>query len=215
MAKGILIAAFDFSGAHTDEFHDWYDLEHLPERQAIPGFGLSERWVGDEDESYSVATYDLATSDVMRSDAYSAVAYGNSSVWTKRVTGMCTRLLRFDGSQITPGDMAAPEGAGGLLLNAMNVTPEGEADFNAWYDEEHLPALSAVPGTLAARRYRTRDDDPDSTHRYVAVYHLESPDVTRSDAWAKAVDTPWSARVRPHFKDRIRILARRYVRGGA
>ena len=32
MAKGILIAAMDFSAAPTDEFHDWYDLEHIPER---------------------------------------------------------------------------------------------------------------------------------------------------------------------------------------
>ena len=213
MAKGLLIAAFDYSGAHADEFHDWYDLEHLPERKAVPGFGLCERWIGDEGPNISVATYDLDTVDVMRSDAYCAIGYANSSVWTKRVTGMCTRLLRFDGTQITPGDAAAPDGAGALLVNAMNVAPEGEADFNAWYDEEHLPALSAVPGTLAARRYRARDDDPDRSHQYVAIYHLESVDVTRGDAWKKAVDTPWSARVRPHFRDRIRILSGRYIRG--
>ena len=85
---------------------------------------------------------------------------------------------------------------------------------DVWYDEEHLPALSAVPGTLAARRYRARDDDPDRTHQYVAVYHLASADVTRGDAWKKAVDTPWSARVRPHFRDHIRILSGRYIRGG-
>ena len=214
MAKGLLIAAFDYSGAHADEFHDWYDLEHLPERKAVPGFGLSERWIGDDGPNISVATYDLDTVDVMRSDAYCAIGYANSSVWTKRVTEMCTRLLRFDGTQITPGDAAAPESAGALLVNAMNVAPEGKADFNAWYDEEHLPALSAVPGTLAARRYRARDDDPDRTHQYVAVYHLASADVTRGDAWKKAVDTPWSARVRPHFRDRIRILSGRYIRGG-
>ncbi len=213
MAKGLLVAAFDFSGAHEDEFHDWYDLEHIPERRAVPGFGTCERWIGVEDEKTSVATYDLETVDVMRSEAYCAIGYANSSVWTKRVTGMCTRLLRFDGTQMTPGDMVAPEGAGGLLLNAMNVAPEGEDDFNAWYDEEHLPALAAVPGTLAARRYRSREDDPDSTHRYVAIYHLTAPEVTQSDAWKKAVDTPWSARVRPHFQDRIRILTRSYVRG--
>jgi len=211
MAKGLLIAAFDYSGAHADEFHDWYDLEHLPERKAVPGFGLCERWIGDEGPNISVATYDLDTVDVMRSDAYCAFGYMNSSVWTKRVTGMCKRLLRFDGTQITPGDAAAPDGAGALLVNAMNVAPEGESDFNAWYDEEHLPSLSAVKGTLAARRYRARDDDPDRSHQYVAIYHLESADVTRGDEWKRAVDTPWSARVRPHFRDRIRILSRRYV----
>lgn len=213
MAKGLLIAAFDFSNAHADEFHDWYDLEHIPERQAVPGFGACERWIGDEEPAFSVATYDLDSLGVLRGAAYKSIAYENLSVWSKRVTAKCRRLLRFEGTQITPGDAAAPNGAGGLLLNAMNVTPEAEADFNAWYDEEHLPALAAVPGTLDARRYRSAKDI-EGTHRYVATYHLESPNVTRSEAWKAAVDTPWSARVRPHFRDRVRILTRRYVRAG-
>ncbi len=212
MSKGLLIAAFDFSTAHGDEFHDWYDLEHVPERQAVPGFGACERWIDDEAPTISVATYDLDTLDVLRGDAYKSIAYDNLSAWSKRVTSMCGRLLRFEGVQISPGEAAAPEGAGGLLLNAMNVTPEAEDNFNAWYDEEHLPALAAVPGTLAARRYRS-GEDAEGTHRYVAIYHLTSPDVTRSKAWKAAVETPWSDEVRPHFRDRIRILSKRYVRG--
>lgn len=210
MPKGILIAAFDFSTAHADEFHDWYDHEHLPERQRIPGFGACERWIGADDPALAVATYDLETVGVMQSEPYKVIAYENLSPWSKRVTAMCKRLLRFEGTQTLPGNAAAPSsGAGGFLLNAMNVTPEGEADFNKWYDEEHIPALAGVAGTLAARRYKTSDS---GSHRYVAVYHLVSPDVTRTAAWAKAVDTPWSARVRPHFRDRIRILCRRYDR---
>jgi hypothetical protein len=186
--------------------------------------------MGDEQPALSVATYDLDSVDVLRSEAYASIAYGNLSVWSKRVTAMCKRLLRFEGTQIAPGD-AAPEGAGALLLNAMNVAPEAEDEFNAWYDEEHVPALAGVPGTLAARRYRSTETGACSgevdagsptrtcaknggTHRYVAIYHLESPDVARSAAWTAAVDTPWTARVRPHFRDRIRILTRRYVRAG-
>ena len=211
MAKGLLIAAFDFSAAHSDEFHDWYDLEHVPERQAVPGFGACERWLGEDEASVAVATYDLDTLEVLRGAAYNAIAYDNLSVWSKRVTGMCRRVLRFEGTQITPGEAAAPAGAGALLLNAMNVTSEGEDDFNAWYDEEHLPALAAVPGTLAARRY-VSGEDAGGSHHYVAIYHLENPEVTRSEAWAAAIDTPWSAQVRPHFRDRIRILTRAYTR---
>jgi hypothetical protein len=150
---------------------------------------------------------------VLRGEAYASIAYGNLSVWSKRVTAMCKRLLRFEGTQIVPGEAAAPNGAGGLLLNAMNIAAEAEKDFNAWYDEEHLPALARVPGTLAARRYQS-GEVTGGTHRYVAIYHLKSPDVTRSKAWMAAVDTPWSARLRPHFRDRIRILTRHYVRAG-
>lgn len=210
MAKGLLVAAFDFSSAHADEFHDWYDHEHLPERLRIKGFGACERWIGVDGPAIAIATYDLDTVEVMQSPAYKAIAYENLSPWSKRVTAMCKRLLRFEGTQTLPGNALAPEtGAGGFLLNAMNVAPEGEADFNRWYDEEHIPALAAVPGTLVARRYKATDK---GSHRYVAIYHLVSPDVTKTAAWAQAVDTPWSARVRPHFRDRIRILAKRYVR---
>lgn len=213
MSKGLLIAAFDFSTAAADEFHDWYDLEHVPERQRVPGFGACERWIGDEEPKHAVATYDLDSLDVLRSAPYRAIAYENLSPWSKRVTAKCKRLLRFEGTQITAGggNPAAPQGAGALLLNAMNVAPEGEADFNRWYDEEHIPALAAVPGTLMARRYRA-EGGTGGSHKYVAIYHLKSPDVSRSDAWKSAVDTPWSAKVRPHFRDRLRILTRRYVR---
>ena len=211
MAKGLLIASFDFAGAAADEFHDWYDLEHIPEREAVSGFGACERWIGDQDPKFSVATYDLDAAEVLQSDAYKAIAGANLTVWSKRVTAKCERLLRFEGTQINPGDADAPAEAGGLLLNAMNVAPEAEDDFNAWYDEEHLPALIAVPGTLSARRYRSVVEG-EGVRRYVAIYHLESPDVTRSDAWKTAVDTPWSARVRPYFRDHLRILTKRYVR---
>ncbi len=211
MARGILIAAFDYTTTHRDEFHDWYDLEHVPERQRVAGFGACERWLGTEAPNISVATYDLQSLGVLRGDAYKAIAYDNLSVWSKRVTAMAKRILRFEGTQTLPGEAAAPSGAGALLLNAMNVAPEAEADFNRWYDEEHIPALAAVPGTLAARRYVS--DEVGGSHKYVALYHLAAHEVCASAAWMKAVDTPWTARIRPHMRDRVRIVSRAYVRG--
>ena len=212
-ATGILAVGFDFATAHADEFHDWYDLEHIPERQAVPGFGLCERWISVENPTEALAIYDLESLDVLRSEAYKAVAYDNLSPWSKRVTEMCKRLVRFEGTQTVPGSLASPKGAGGFLLNAMNCAPEGEDEFNRWYEEEHVPFLAAVPGTIAARRY-VAPDDATTTHKYLAIYHLESPDVTKTEAWAKAVDTPWTRKVRPHFRDRVRVLAKPYVRGG-
>ena len=209
MAKGILIAAFDFSTAHADEFHDWYDLEHIPERQRVPGFGLCERWINADNPQVAVATYDLDSPAVMASAPYKAIAYENLSIWSKRVTTMCNRLIRFEGEQILPGTAAAPAGAGGVLLNAMNVVPEHEAEFNDWYDNEHIPALTAVPGVLAARRYRATIED---SQRYVALYHLTGPEVARSDTWKTAASTPWTDKLRPHFRDHLRILSGAYKR---
>ncbi len=40
-----------------------------------------------------------------------------------------------------------------------DVLPEHEAEFNRWYDDEHLPGLAAVPGTARASRYRNPDGE--------------------------------------------------------
>ena len=208
MAKGILLVGFDFSTAHEDEFHDWYDLEHVPERQRIPGFGLCERWISATNPRQAVASYDLESLSVLSGEPYRAIAGENLSPWSKRVGAMCKRLIRFDGEQILPGDADSPAGAGGLLVNAMNVVPEHEAEFNEWYDHEHIPALSAVPGVRSARRFR----DPRGTHRYLALYHLATADVPHGDAWKKAAASAWTDRLRPHFRDHLRLLCRRYVR---
>jgi hypothetical protein len=208
MAKGILLVGFDYTTAHADEFHDWYDLEHVPERQRVRGFGLCERWIGVANPKHAVASYDLDSLAVLESEPYRAIARENLSAWSKRVTAMCTRLIRFDGEQTLPGNADSPSGAGGLLVNAMNVDAECDAEFNEWYDHEHIPALAAVPGVLAARRFR----DAKGTHRYLALYHLRLPEVATGQAWKDAASTPWTERLRPHFRDHLRILARRYTR---
>src|ERR1700721_748706 len=48
MAKGLLFASFNTSPAQEDEFNDWYDTEHVPERMRVPGFLNPQRWSGDE-----------------------------------------------------------------------------------------------------------------------------------------------------------------------
>ncbi len=208
MAKGILLVGFDYANAHADEFHDWYDLEHVPERRRVPGFGLCERWINISDPKQAVASYDLDSLAVLDSASYRSIGGENLSVWSKRVTAMCSRLIRFEGEQTMPGDADSPADAGGLLVNVMNVEPEHEAEFNEWYDHEHIPALAAVPGVLAARRFK----DAKGTHRYLALYHLQAPEVTMGQAWKQAASTPWTERLRPQFRDHLRILARRYTR---
>jgi hypothetical protein len=209
MAKGTLIAAMKIARVAEDEFHDWYDTEHLPERQRVPGFLVCERWIGADDRTISVATYDLERAGVLETPPYLAIGGENLSPWSKRITARVERLMRFEGDQILPGDQLAPAQAGGLLLNAMNIPPEFEAEFNEWYDKEHIPALSAVPGVLCARRFRGRGN-----RKYVALYHLATPGVQESAEWKEARQSDWTSRLQPHFRDHLRLVCRRYVRGG-
>jgi hypothetical protein len=209
MAKGILIAAMNFADVAEDEFHDWYDTEHIPERLAVPGFLNAERWLGAGNARDSVALYDLDNVNVLQSAPYRAVGGANGSPWTRRVTGRTRPIIRLEGEQIRPGEALAPVGqAAALLLIAMNVVPDAENEFNEWYNTEHLPQLAAVPGGLCARRYRGTG----ATQRYAAVYHLASSDVPNSPAWKSAANTPWTERMRPNFRDLLRLDCRRYSR---
>lgn len=212
MTKGLLFASFDFSTAYEDEFHDWYDLEHIPERLHVPGFINAERWIATDNPKIAIATYDLESFGVLQSPAYQAIGGANSSVWTRRVTAKAKRIMRFVGNQLLPGDVAAPPGAGALLVASMNVDPAAEPEFNEWYNSEHLPFLGAVPGVLSARRFQAGEAAVE--RKYLALYHLTSPDVAASEAWQKAANTPWTARMRPHFRDMLVLRCRRYVRAG-
>jgi len=125
------------------------------------------------------------------------------------LTARTQRLLRFEGDQILPGDQAAPDNAGGLLLVAMTPALGVETAFNAWYDNEHVPALARVPGVLSARRFRTAGANP----KYVALYHLASPGVVDGAEWKQASgSTPMPEHIRPQINDRLRFVCRSYRR---
>src|SRR5437773_895313 len=98
--------------------------------------------------------------------------------------------------------------AKGILIAAMDFSAAPEDEFHDWYDPEHVPALGSVPGTLSARRYRGTG----ATQRYAALYHFAVPDVIRSAAWKTAANTPWTEKLRPHFRDLLRFECRQYTR---
>lgn len=206
MRSGLLAAGFDFGAVAEGEFNDWYDTEHVPERRRIGGFITAQRWIGAEDPKISVALYDLESVDVLQAPAYRAIASANLSPWSKRMIGKCRRLLRFEGEQILPDERIPDIHSAGMLLFGMNVAPEAEQEFNAWYDEEHLPRLSAVPGCLSARRFRSTGGSP----KYLALYHLSASEVVSTKIWEEAAITPWTLKLRPHTSDRLRIVLRRY-----
>lgn len=107
-------------------------------------------------------------------------------------------LVELDGA-------SAGEAAPFRYVVETDVLEETEADFNAWYDREHLPGLATVPGTVQAVRYRDIDGHP----RYHACYDLTSPGTLGSPQWLAVRATPWSDRVRPTFRNTRRTMFRR------
>lgn len=206
LPQAALISILDHARVNPDEFDDWLDTEHIPERLSVPGFARADRWVAADGGPTSLAFYDLDHIQVLSSPAYQAVVGANLSPWSRRVIGKSGRR-RFDLELMSRSDKPVQQPCGGLLFIAMDVAPEAEEDFNAWYDEEHVPRLFSLEGVMSARRYRACAD----SQRYVATYHVTSPAVPDSDAWRAQTDSRWGDQVRPHTSNRYRLVCRRYA----
>ena len=101
----------------------------------------------------------------------------------------------------------------GMLLTSMDIDASDEAEFNRWYDREHLLERVAIEGFLEARRYVAHEASP----KYLCLYSTESFDVLDSLAYrtALASQTDWSKANIARFKNMIRAVARITVSRGA
>jgi len=96
--EGLLMVMMEPDATGDQEFQDWYDTEHIPERTAIPGFLSAQRYVCTNGWPRYVALYDLRDVDVLKEANYQAIAGANFSPWTKRILGRVRGLYRMEGS---------------------------------------------------------------------------------------------------------------------
>jgi hypothetical protein len=115
-----------------------------------------------------------------------------------------TSVTRLDPLLDVPGASAGVATPFRYIVET-DVVRAQEAEFNRWYDREHLPGLAAVPGTAHATRYR----DPVAGPRYHACYDIATSATVGSPPWLAVRATPWSDRVRPAFRNTKRTLFRR------
>ena len=203
MPKGTLIAAMNIGRAAEDEFQDWYDTEHLPERQRVPGFLACERWIGADDPCGSRWPPTTSSSgQVLQSPGYLAIGGENLSPWSKRVTSQVERLMRFEGDQILPDEQLPPTKA------RWAAAERHEYRARARGRVQRVVRQGAHPG--AGRRAGRAGGAPLPRHPATAS-------TSRSITWPRP--RWWSrpngsrpgrasgrARLQPHFRDHLRLV---------
>src|SRR2546430_1490099 len=99
-----------------------------------------------------------------------------------------------------------PMAGKGILLTSMDIDAAHEAEFNRWYDREHLEERVAIGGFLEARRYVAYEGKP----KYLSLYSTKTFDVLDSPAYRTALanQTEWSKANIARFKNMIRAVAR-------
>lgn len=100
----------------------------------------------------------------------------------------------------------------GMLLTSMNIDAADEADFNRWYDREHLEERVAIEGFLEARRYVAHAANP----KYLSLYSTATLDVLDSPAYRARLASPtnWSRQTMARFKNMLRVVARITISNG-
>ena len=129
-------------------------------------------------------------------------AVGQNTEWTSEELSFPSReILTFTLAREVGIKLQSP--APWLYIVQTDIPADDVGDYNAWYDEEHLPRLVSVPGVERARRYVA---DPNLSPRYLTAYDLSVKDAFESPAGLTARKTAWTERMRSLFQNTRRKM---------
>jgi hypothetical protein len=165
--KGILLAMMEPPAAIEEEFNDWYDTEHVPERAAIRGFESALRFVCIDGWPRYLAVYDLAYPGVLDEEEYGRVSGRNFSAWTRRLQGKVRGQYRAVGTQVYPGNALTGNPARLTLLRFRGVQPSAEQRIR----EALVTTFAMRTETSQVRLFRA---DAEGTTDYVALIESQA-----------------------------------------
>lgn len=208
MGEGLLFSQMEPAPADELAFHSWYDTEHIPPRMAVPGFDGAVRYVTPDGEPWHLACYFLSDMAALDTPEYRQVKADPGP----RSEHMLGNLLAFTRYLC---DLRSDTGATGephsrLFVVAFSVPDPDAEEFDAWYEQEHVPLLMKADGWLRVRRYTVRAGSEGPPWTRLALHELRDPGVLAAPEREAARATPWRARLaeRPWFAGNARWIYR-------
>ena len=202
--SGLLVVWTDVAPEAEAEFNEWYNKEHVPQIVGIAGVLSGRRYQATEGKPKYIAIYEMADEKVWSGKEFTEVRE-NPTQWSKKMIPLFRNTQIGVFRQIFSHGQRPARDAEFALTVRLNTPAEHEKDFNAWYDEDHVPALVGVPGVYCARRYVAVEGDP----KYLAVYEMGDGNATKSPEWERARNYGRTAQIRPHLKDLQGIVSKR------
>ena len=90
------------------------------------------------------------------------------------------------------------------MVVRLNAAPGRDAEFNAWYDSEHVGHVLSVPGFVASKRYRIAQAHGGRRFAYCTVFDIDTDAIgaVMADLQARAADgrLPLSAALDPEVE---------------
>ena len=203
-AAGLITVWLDVPPEHEEEFNDWYNLEHLRQVVNLPGFVSARRYRVDDAPLRYLAWYDTMDETIEAGADFQGIVE-KPTPWSKRMRTLYGEKRERMNFRLMRDVGRVPESDTPWLYIVHTDIPDDIVDeYNAWYDEEHLPRLVTVPGVVRARRYTVVSGNP----RYLTAYELTDPDAFESPEGLKARRTPWTAKMRSLFHNTRRRMCK-------
>jgi hypothetical protein len=207
-AGGLISVRLDVAPEHDAEFNDWYTLEHVPQLTALPGFARTRRYFCDTADIRYLAWYETADKDVEAAKDFQHIV-ANPTPWSQRMRKLYGDQRERMNFQLMCEVGSAPSPDAQWMYIVHTDIPDYIVDeYNAWYDQEHLPRCVGIPGVLRARRFASTGilGGGSNGPRYLTAYELTGPDVWDSPAALQARKTPWTEKMRSLFSNTRRGL---------
>ncbi|RDX52181.1 hypothetical protein OH76DRAFT_1315559, partial [Lentinus brumalis] len=168
-SRGLLLTYTDVgSKLRSSAFEQWHDMEHVWPLLNLPGplFLSATRWTAaDCIAPAHLALYDLATPSAVHDPAAPnrrhSIFPDKLELMERRVYEPVAEKSRWDSAIDEEGEEESDSigepvrGEPGKYMTVVEVEMKkfAEAEFNRWFDEEHIPLLSRVPGWVRSRRF--------------------------------------------------------------
>ena len=203
-ANGLIAVWLDVAADREEEFNAWYDLEHIKQVVALPGFVAGRRFFCADAPLRYLAWYDTRDETVEPGPEFQRLV-AQPTPWSRRMRKLYgEKRERFNFRLMRDVGRVPDPDTPWLYLVHTDIPDHIVDEYNAWYDEEHLPRLVTVPGVVRARRYTAVGGSP----RYLTAYELSDPNAFESPEGLKARKTPWTEKMRSLFQNTRRSMCR-------
>jgi hypothetical protein len=178
-------------------FVQWHDHEYVADAvRCLPGANVCRYSVLETGAQVSWVT----PKDAALSPQENKAPYGRTSLAPAAGGGIAREKLTLE-LRRSLGDAGATP-APWIYIVQADIPDHIADEYNAWYDQEHLPRLVAVSGIRRARRFITIEGAP----KYFTAYELEAEDAFATPEAVKARKTPWTEKMRDAFLNSRRSM---------
>jgi hypothetical protein len=210
MDRGLWAIWYDIADEHKSDYLDWFHHVHVPEKLSRPGYVWAAHYelvrVGKSKGAGYLALFGGVTAHTFFNPSPGQLLLRQSAE-TKRFMGMrlqssaciLAEETRVDGPDVARRGPGMTTGPVIQMGNYNAASAAVEDDLGAWYAQERLPLLAALPGCIGARKLLASAGAYKHAilHEFVS---LESREKNFAPHEADARDpATWMGRVRPQL----------------